>query len=134
MVVQAVGRRTPSGLNVDRASGGSSRDVRMPDDHMEGYEGDRRSDKPGRRPPPPGVWPAGPLRQPHRSPRRSDGMKVVVAGGTGMIGGALTRALAGAGGEVVVLTRRPVEEAGSLPAGARAARWTPAEPAGAWAE
>jgi len=61
-------------------------------------------------------------------------MKVVVAGGTGMIGGALTRALAGAGGEVVVLTRRPVEEAGSLPAGARAARWTPAEPAGAWAE
>jgi uncharacterized protein (TIGR01777 family) len=51
-------------------------------------------------------------------------MKVVVAGGTGMIGGALTRALASAGHEVVVLTRRPAEEVRGLPAGARAARWT----------
>jgi uncharacterized protein (TIGR01777 family) len=51
-------------------------------------------------------------------------MKVVVAGGTGMIGSALTSALAGAGHEVVVLTRRPVEEVRGLPAGARLSRWT----------
>jgi uncharacterized protein len=51
-------------------------------------------------------------------------MKVVVAGGTGLIGTAVTRALAGAGNEVVVLTRRPVEEVRGLPAGARPVRWT----------
>lgn len=51
-------------------------------------------------------------------------MKVVVAGGTGMIGTALTRALAGAGSEVVVLTRRPAEEVRGLPAGARPVRWS----------
>jgi uncharacterized protein (TIGR01777 family) len=61
-------------------------------------------------------------------------MKVVMAGGTGLIGTALTRALAGAGDEVVVLTRRPAEEVRGLPAGARAVRWTPGSQGGAWAE
>jgi uncharacterized protein len=57
-------------------------------------------------------------------------MKVVIAGGTGLIGTALTRALADAGHEVVVLTRRPPSEVRGLPAGARAAQWDPSEPAG----
>jgi uncharacterized protein len=61
-------------------------------------------------------------------------MKVVMAGGTGLIGTALTRALAGAGGDVIVLTRRPAEEVRGLPAGARAVQWTPASPGGEWAE
>jgi uncharacterized protein len=61
-------------------------------------------------------------------------MKVVIAGGTGLIGTALTRALAGAGHEVAVLTRRPVEEVRGLPAGARPVRWSAsAEGADAWA-
>lgn len=48
-------------------------------------------------------------------------MKVIVAGGTGLIGQALTAALAERGDEVWVLTRRP-EEA-SLPGGVRAVGW-----------
>jgi uncharacterized protein (TIGR01777 family) len=60
-------------------------------------------------------------------------MRVVLTGGTGLIGTALTRALAGAGHEVVVLTRRQPGEVRGLPSGARAARWSPAEPAG-WAD
>jgi len=59
-------------------------------------------------------------------------VKIVIAGGTGLIGAALTRTLAGAGHEVVVLTRRASEQVGGLPEGARAARWTPADAAG-WA-
>jgi len=61
-------------------------------------------------------------------------MKVVVAGGTGMIGTALTRTLAGAGDEVVVLTRRPVGEVRGLPGSASAVRWDPAEPDAPWSE
>jgi uncharacterized protein len=50
-------------------------------------------------------------------------VRIVIAGGTGLIGGALTRASAGAGHETVVLSRRPPEEVRGLPAGARASRW-----------
>lgn len=57
-------------------------------------------------------------------------MRVVIAGGTGLIGTALTRAFADAGHEAVVLTRRPPSELRGLPAGARAARWDPAERGG----
>lgn len=59
-------------------------------------------------------------------------MRIVIAGGTGLIGTALTRALADAGHEVVVLTRRQPAEVRGLPHGARAARWNPSDPAG-WA-
>ncbi|HSR25254.1 MAG TPA: TIGR01777 family oxidoreductase [Candidatus Eisenbacteria bacterium] len=59
-------------------------------------------------------------------------MRIVIAGGTGLIGTALTGALADAGHEVVVLTRRPPAEVRGLPRGARAERWDPASPGG-WA-
>lgn len=48
--------------------------------------------------------------------------RVLVTGGSGLIGRALTAELAGAGYEVVVLSRSPQEVHG-LPAGARAERW-----------
>lgn len=48
--------------------------------------------------------------------------KVIVAGGSGLIGSALTRELAGAGYDVVVLSRSP-KEVERLPEGARAALW-----------
>lgn len=57
--------------------------------------------------------------------------RVIVAGGSGLIGSALTRELAGAGYEVVVLSRSP-ERVGSLPAGARAVGWDGVSVAG-WA-
>lgn len=49
-------------------------------------------------------------------------MRVVITGGTGLIGGALARELGGAGHDVVILTRDPAR-AGRLPPGVRAARW-----------
>ena len=49
-------------------------------------------------------------------------MRVVITGGTGLIGRALARDLGGSGHDVVILTRDP-DRAGSLPPGARAARW-----------
>ncbi len=52
----------------------------------------------------------------------SDRGRVVVTGGSGMIGSALTAELAGAGYEVVVLSRRP-EAVSGLPDGARAVGW-----------
>ncbi len=61
------------------------------------------------------------------SPRR-----VIVTGGSGFIGGALVAELAGAGYDVVVLSRNP-ERVTGLPAGARAAGWD-AETAGGWGE
>ncbi len=60
-------------------------------------------------------------------------MKVVVAGGTGMIGTALTAALAGAGHEVVVLTRRAPADVRGLPGGVSAARWSVGAGPSGWA-
>jgi hypothetical protein len=59
-------------------------------------------------------------------------MRVIITGGSGLIGGAATRELAGAGHEVVVLSRDPARVHG-LPAGARAARWDGVSAAG-WAD
>ncbi|SER40668.1 epimerase [Actinokineospora terrae] len=55
-------------------------------------------------------------------------MKVVVPGGTGNVGGFLSRALAAAGHEVVVLSRRAVDVGG----GVRSVRWD-GRTSGAWA-
>jgi hypothetical protein len=55
-------------------------------------------------------------------------MKVVITGGTGYVGTALSRALVAAGHEVVVLTRGP---SGST-AGVRAVTWNPGATAGGW--
>lgn len=52
----------------------------------------------------------------------TDRGKVLITGGSGLIGSALTRELAGAGYEVVVLSRSP-ERVEGLPAGARAVGW-----------
>ena len=49
-------------------------------------------------------------------------MRVIITGGTGLIGRALAADLAGDGHEVTVLSRRP-EQATGLPAGVRAERW-----------
>lgn len=56
-------------------------------------------------------------------------MRIVVAGGTGFLGDALTSACAGAGDEVVVLTRtaRPPRD------GVTYAAWSPSGEAGSWA-
>jgi uncharacterized protein len=55
-------------------------------------------------------------------------MKIIVTGGSGLIGQELTKELAGSGHEVWVLSRRP-EEAG-LAEGVRAARWDAKTPNG----
>lgn len=55
--------------------------------------------------------------------------RVLVTGGSGLIGGALTRELAASGYEPVVLSRRP-ERVTGLPAGARAAGWDGVSAAG----
>ena len=60
---------------------------------------------------------------------RGSGSRVVVAGGTGLIGRALGGALAAAGRDVVVLTRSD-PAAVRLPAGCRAVRWDGATSAG----
>ena len=49
-------------------------------------------------------------------------MRVIITGGTGLIGRALTASLAADGHEVVILSRSP-EKATGLPQGARAVRW-----------
>lgn len=49
-------------------------------------------------------------------------MRVVITGGTGMLGRALSGSLAADGHEVIVLSRSP-ERATGLPAGVRAERW-----------
>lgn len=56
-------------------------------------------------------------------------MKVVIAGGTGFLGGALVGALQGGGHEVSVLTRRRTASA----APARLLEWVPDGTAGTWA-
>jgi uncharacterized protein (TIGR01777 family) len=49
-------------------------------------------------------------------------MRVIITGGSGLIGRALTHNLASDGHEVVILSRRP-EQVSGLPAGARAVAW-----------
>lgn len=49
-------------------------------------------------------------------------MRVIITGGSGLIGRALARELGGAGHDIVVLTRDP-GRAGRLPPGVRAAKW-----------
>jgi len=49
-------------------------------------------------------------------------MRVVITGGSGLIGSALARELGGAGQDVVVLTR-DAGKVGTLPAGVRAVQW-----------
>jgi uncharacterized protein (TIGR01777 family) len=56
-------------------------------------------------------------------------MRVIITGGTGMIGRALAGALAPAGYEVILLSRQP-ERAGALPAGVRAVGWDARSAAG----
>ena len=55
-------------------------------------------------------------------------MKILITGGTGLIGGRLARELGSAGHDVVVLTRNPTRAA--LPPGVRAVAWDAASPAG----
>ena len=52
-------------------------------------------------------------------------MRVVIGGGSGMIGRHLARALLADGWEVDILTRDPGRTAGRLPAGARSVAWSP---------
>lgn len=59
--------------------------------------------------------------------------KVLITGGSGLIGSALTGELAGAGYDVVVLSRSPGGVSG-LPAGARAVGWDAATAGGWWRE
>ena len=59
-------------------------------------------------------------------------MYTIIAGGSGLIGRALTEDLTADGHEVIVLSRRP-ERVRGLPAGARAVRWDGRTPAG-WQE
>lgn len=55
-------------------------------------------------------------------------MRIVIAGGSGFIGTALTRVLLADGHQVIVLTRRP--EQARLPVGAQAVGWNLDSPAG----
>jgi len=59
-------------------------------------------------------------------------VRIVITGGSGLIGGGVAREMAGAGYEVVVLSRDPAKVTG-LPAGARAVRWDGVSGAG-WAD
>jgi uncharacterized protein (TIGR01777 family) len=59
-------------------------------------------------------------------------MRILITGGTGLIGRALSASLAADGDEVVVLSRAP-ERAEGLPAGVRAVRWDGRTAAG-WEE
>ncbi len=59
-------------------------------------------------------------------------MRVVITGGSGLIGRGVAREMAGAGHEVIVLSRDPAKVPG-LPAGARAVRWDGVSGAG-WSD
>ncbi len=50
-------------------------------------------------------------------------MKTIITGGTGLIGGALARSLAGDGHEVIILTRSPERSRGDFPAQVRLEAW-----------
>lgn len=56
-------------------------------------------------------------------------MRVIITGGTGLIGRALSEALAADGNEVVVLTRNP-DKAKEMPKGVHLQKWDGATPAG----
>ena len=60
-------------------------------------------------------------------------MKIIIAGGTGFVGRALTRSLLGSGHEVVVLSRGEAAAAHRLTAGVRSVRWNARGAEGAWA-
>ncbi|HEY7941449.1 MAG TPA: TIGR01777 family oxidoreductase [Candidatus Limnocylindrales bacterium] len=60
-------------------------------------------------------------------------MRIVVAGGSGLIGRALVTALLPDGAAVTVLTRDPAAASRRLPSGARAVAWDGRDPRGAWA-
>lgn len=49
-------------------------------------------------------------------------MRIIITGGTGLIGSALAREMGGVGHEVIVLTRDPAKS-GPLPPGTRAVQW-----------
>lgn len=59
-------------------------------------------------------------------------MRIIVTGGTGLIGRHLTRQLGRDGYDVVVLSRNPQEKCSRLPSGVRAVRWDAKTPDG-WA-
>ena len=61
-----------------------------------------------------------------------DLMKVVIAGGSGFLGSALARALAGEGHDVAILTRHPAPNAPSVPRVSMVS-WSPDGHSGAWA-
>ncbi len=58
-------------------------------------------------------------------------MRIVVSGGSGLLGSALTAALVGEGWEVVILSRAP-ERVGPLAPGVRAIAWDAKSPDGPW--
>ena len=57
-------------------------------------------------------------------------LRVVIAGGSGLIGRALVASLVRDGAEVTVLSRDPAGRAARVPAGARTVPWDPADPEG----
>jgi len=59
-------------------------------------------------------------------------MRVIITGGSGLVGRALTESLAKDGHEVIILTRNP-QKVKDLPAGARAVAWD-GRTAGGWGE
>jgi uncharacterized protein (TIGR01777 family) len=60
-------------------------------------------------------------------------MRVIITGGTGLVGSALASSLAGDGHDVIVLSRNPERVAKQLQKGIRAERWDARTPAG-WGE
>jgi hypothetical protein len=59
-------------------------------------------------------------------------MRIIITGGTGLIGRQLAKSLAGDGHEVIALSRNPSQATG-MPAGVRVERWDAKTPAG-WAQ
>lgn len=60
-------------------------------------------------------------------------MRVIITGGTGLIGSALAKSLAADGHEVILLTRNPEKPSKDLPAGVKLCRWD-ARTAEGWGE